>query len=78
MHDYQPDPRLLPGARAPYPANVPSPRDDSVSLRQVIGVFRRHWKLVLALTVVGTAIGGFMGATQRPQYEATGIMRLAL
>ena len=78
MHDYPPDSRLLPGARAPYPANVPSPRDDSVSLRQVIGVFRRHWKLVLALTVVGTAVGGFLGATQRPQYEATGIMRLAL
>lgn len=78
MRDYPPDSRLLPGARAPYPTNVPAQRDDSVSLRQVFGVFRRHWRLVLALTLVGTAVGGFLGATQRPRYEATGIMRLAL
>jgi uncharacterized protein involved in exopolysaccharide biosynthesis/Mrp family chromosome partitioning ATPase len=78
MHDYPPDSRLLPGNRAPYPTNVPPQRDDSVSLRQVISVFRRHWKLVLAVTVVGTALGGFFGATQRPRYEATGVMRLAL
>jgi len=44
----------------------------------VIGIFRRHWKLVLGLTVVGTAVGGFMGATQRPSYEANGVMRLSL
>lgn len=78
MHDYPPDSRLLPGARAPYPTNGQPQRDDSVSLRQVIGVFRRHWKLVLALTLVGTAVGGFIGASQRPSYEAQGIMRLAL
>ncbi len=78
MRDYHPDSRLLPGARAPYPTNAPSHRDDSLSLRQVIGVFRRHWKLVTALTVVGMLVGGFIGATQRPKYEATGIMRLAL
>ena len=78
MHDYPPDSRLLPGARAPYPANVQPQRDDSVSLSQVIGIFRRHWKLVLGLTVVGTAVGGFMGATQRPSYEANGVMRLSL
>jgi tyrosine-protein kinase Etk/Wzc len=78
MHDYPPDSRLLPGARTPYPANVPSQRDDSLSLRQVIGVFRRHWKLVTALTLLGMVVGGFIGATQRPRYEATGIMRLAL
>ena len=78
MRDYPPDSRLLPGARAPYPGNAPAQRDDSLSLRQVFGVFRRHWKLVLALTVLGMVVGGFIGATQRPQYEATGIMRLAL
>ena len=78
MRDYPPDSRLLPGARASYPANAPAQRDDSLSLRQVFGVFRRHWKLVLALTVLGMVVGGFIGATQRPQYEATGIMRLAL
>jgi uncharacterized protein involved in exopolysaccharide biosynthesis/Mrp family chromosome partitioning ATPase len=78
MRDYPPDSRLLPGARASYPANAPAPREDSLTLRQVIGVFRRHWKLVLALTVLGMVVGGFVGATQRPQYEATGIMRLAL
>ena len=78
MHDYPPDSRLLPGARAPYPASAHPQRDDSVSLRQVIGVFRRHWKLVLALTVVGAGLGAFVGMTQRPKYEATGIMRLAL
>ncbi len=76
MRDYPPEPRLLAGQAAPYPA--PVQRDDSVSLRQMIGVFRRHWKLVLALTVLGMVAGGFIGAAQRPRYEATGVMRLAL
>jgi Mrp family chromosome partitioning ATPase/uncharacterized protein involved in exopolysaccharide biosynthesis len=75
MRDYPPDSRLLPGAAVPPPASH-HPREDSVSLRQVIGVIRRHYRLVLALTIVGAALGGFIGASQRPEYEAHGVMRL--
>jgi uncharacterized protein involved in exopolysaccharide biosynthesis len=78
MRDYPPEPHLLPGQRAPYPSSAQVQRDDSVSLKQVIGVFRRHWKLVLALTILGMVAGGFIGAAQRPKYEATGVMRLSL
>lgn len=77
MREYPSDSRLLPGAIAPAPQNYYQ-RDDSVSLRQVIGVIRRHYRVVLGLTLVGAALGGFFGASQRPKYEANGVMRLAL
>jgi Mrp family chromosome partitioning ATPase/uncharacterized protein involved in exopolysaccharide biosynthesis len=76
MREYLPDSRLLPGNTAPLP--VHPQRDESVSLRQVIGVIRRHYKLVLGLTLAGAALGGFLGATQHAKYEANGVMRLAL
>src|ERR1700682_4876639 len=77
MDRYLPESRLLPGATAPSPAGYPQ-REDSVSLKQVVGVIRRHYRLVLALTLAGAALGAFLGVTQRPKYEAAGVMRLAL
>lgn len=77
MREYPPDSRLLTGTTAPPPLSYPQ-RDDSISLRHVISVIRRHYRLVLALTLVGAALGGFFGLTQRPQYQANGVMRLAL
>ena len=77
MREYLPDSRLLPGATAALPPARPQ-RDDTVSLRQVFGVIRRHYKLVLGLTLAGAALGGFLGATQHAKYEANGVMRLAL
>lgn len=77
MREYPPESRLLPGALAPTSASYHQ-RDDSVSLRHVIGVIRRHYRVVLGLTLVGAALGGFFGSTQRPKYEANGVMRLAL
>src|SRR4051812_41727484 len=76
MREYPPDSRLLPGATAMPP--VQPQRDDTVSLRQVIGVIRRHYRLVLGLTLACAAVGGFLGARQHPRYEANGVMRLAL
>lgn len=77
MREYPPDSRLLPGATTPSPFGQPH-HDDSVSLRQVIGVIRRHYRLILALTVVGAGLGAYVGARQDAQYEANGVMRLAL
>jgi succinoglycan biosynthesis transport protein ExoP len=77
MREYPPDSRLLPGATAPTSIGHPH-GDDSVSLRQIIGVIRRHYRLVLAVTVVGAALGAYVGASQHAQYEANGVMRLAL
>jgi tyrosine-protein kinase Etk/Wzc len=76
MREYLPDSRLLPGTTAMPP--IHPQRDDTLSLRQVIGVMRRHYRLVLGLTLVGAALGGFLGASQHPKYEANGVMRLAL
>jgi len=76
MDQYPPEPRLLPGAAAPLPAD--QRRDDSVSLGHAIGVFRRHLRLILVLTLVGTGVGAVLGFTQPPEYDAVGTIRMAL
>src|SRR4051812_10286431 len=77
MNQYPPESRLLAGATAPSSISHPH-GDDSISLRQIIGVIRRHYKLVLAVTIVGAGLGAYVGASQHAQYEANGVMRLAL
>jgi succinoglycan biosynthesis transport protein ExoP len=77
MNQYPPESRLLAGATAPSSVSHPH-GDDSISLRQIIGVIRRHYKLVLAVTIVGAGLGAYVGASQHAQYEANGVMRLAL
>ena len=76
--DEYPDTRLLPGSRGPAPAPVRQSGDDSVSIRHIFGVLRRHYRLILLLTVVGTGIGALLGLSQPPEYDAIGTVRMAL
>jgi capsular polysaccharide biosynthesis protein len=45
--------------------------DESLTLRQLIGVVRSRWVLVLCMTVVGTAAGVAAGVFMRPVYRST-------
>ncbi|HET6778587.1 MAG TPA: Wzz/FepE/Etk N-terminal domain-containing protein, partial [Gemmatimonadales bacterium] len=49
----------------------------SVSLRQMFGVLRRHYRIVLALTVLGAAAGGLLVYKEPATYEAMATLRLA-
>src|SRR5918995_3016747 len=49
----------------------------SVSLRQMYGVLRRHHRVVLALTVLGAAAGGFLVYNAPASYRAQATIRLA-
>ena len=49
----------------------------SVSLRQLYGVLRRHYRIVLALTVLGAAAGGFLVYNAPASYLAQATIRLA-
>jgi succinoglycan biosynthesis transport protein ExoP len=50
---------------------------NSVSLRQIFGVLRRHWRVVLTLTVLGAAAGGFLVYKEPASYAAQATLRLA-
>jgi polysaccharide biosynthesis transport protein len=49
----------------------------SVSLRQMFGVLRRHYRVVLTLTVLGAAAGGFLVYKAPASYQAQATLRLA-
>ena len=49
----------------------------SISLRQIFAVLRRHHRLVLGLTVLGAAAGGFLVYKEPASYQAQATIRLA-
>jgi succinoglycan biosynthesis transport protein ExoP len=49
----------------------------SVSLRQIFGVLRRHHRVVLTLTLLGAAVGGFLVYNAPASYQAQATLRLA-
>ena len=49
----------------------------SISLRQMFGVLRRHYRVVLALTVLGVFTAGFMVYKSPASYQAQATLRLA-
>jgi tyrosine-protein kinase Etk/Wzc len=49
----------------------------SISLRQMFGVLRRHYRVVLTLTVLGAAGGGFLVYKAPASYQAQATLRLA-
>jgi polysaccharide biosynthesis transport protein len=53
------------------------PDGGSVSVRQMLGVLRRHYRLVAALTVLGAGVGGFMVYKAPASYEALATLRFA-
>ncbi len=75
MPDHFPDNRMLPGAVAPQA--VEHYESQTVSLSNLVGVLRRRWRLILMMTVVGVGIGGFLAVSEPPNYQASGLIRLA-
>lgn len=75
MPDHYPENRMLPGTVAP--PLVEQHGGQNVSLSQFVGVLRRRWRLIVMMTVVGVAIGAFLAAREPPNYQASGLIRLA-
>jgi polysaccharide biosynthesis transport protein len=77
MPDYYPPVRQLPSGFPPNENSYEGPGRDSVSLGQIFGVLRRRYRLVLLLTLLGVAAGGYLAAKTPASYRATATLRLA-
>ena len=75
MSDFYP--RQLPSGPGSFGQDPESQASSSVSLHQVFGVFRRHYRVVLALTALGAAAGGFLVYKAPAEYQAQATLRLA-
>src|SRR5688572_5175541 len=49
----------------------------NISAGHVLGVLRRRYKLVLALTLLGMAAGAYLASKTPPSYRAVATIRLA-
>ncbi len=71
-------PRALPGRTEPPMRPIEAPdAGDSVSFRQVLTVLRRRYQLILAMTLVGAALGLFLASREPPTYYASAMLRFA-
>lgn len=73
---YRGQPQLPPGPESMDQEFQPQ-SSASVSLRQVFGVLRRHYRVVLTLTLLGAAVGGFLVYKAPASYSAQATLRLA-
>ncbi len=73
---YQP-PRQLPSGLPPMDGGYERPGSDSLSLGQIFGVLRRRYRLVLVLTLLGVAAGGYLAARAPAAYKANAVLRMA-
>lgn len=76
MTDYYPPGRQLPPA-AGFDRAPERPAGDSISLGHMLSVLRRRYRLVLALSLLGLAAGGYLAARAPAAYKATAVLRLA-
>ncbi|HET7553562.1 MAG TPA: Wzz/FepE/Etk N-terminal domain-containing protein, partial [Gemmatimonadaceae bacterium] len=51
--------------------------EDVIDLRDVLGVLRRHLKLVLGVTFVVAALAGWLAYRTKPVYRANAVIRIA-
>jgi polysaccharide biosynthesis transport protein len=77
MAEYFPQARQLPPGSQPLDGGYERPASDSVSLGQIFSVLRRRYRLVLALTLVGLAAGGYLALKTPASYRAVSTIRLA-
>jgi Mrp family chromosome partitioning ATPase/uncharacterized protein involved in exopolysaccharide biosynthesis len=79
MPDYYPPVRQLPSGFPPADGAYerPATAGDSISLGQIFGVLRRRYRLVLVLTLIGLAAGGYLAAKTPATYRALATLRLA-
>ena len=50
--------------------------DDTIDLREVVSVLRRHASLVTSIVVICTAVAAFLAYTEPPAYRASAVVRL--
>lgn len=76
-----PNSRQLPGSveppMSPMRAVEYAEPAGTVSFRQAVTVFRRRYLLILAMAVLGSAVGLFIASTSPMTYKASAMLRLA-
>jgi polysaccharide biosynthesis transport protein len=77
MPDFYQPMRQLPSGMPPMDGGYERPAGDSMSLGQLFGVLRRRYRLVLIVTLLGLAAGGYLAARAPASYKATAVLRLA-
>jgi polysaccharide biosynthesis transport protein len=77
MTDYYPSGRQLPPGPQAFDRGLDRPANDTISLGHILGVLRRRYRLVLGLTLLGLAAGGYLAARAPAAYKATAVLRLA-
>jgi tyrosine-protein kinase Etk/Wzc len=77
MAPQSPNHRLLPGTVEGPLRPVEVDQGEAVSFRQVLTVLRRRYRLILAMTLVGAAVGLFLASREPPKYYASAMLRFA-
>jgi succinoglycan biosynthesis transport protein ExoP len=79
MSDYRPETRLLHGSvAAPETAPGYAPRPSGeVSFRQILGVVRRRYRVILLVAMLGAGAGAFLAYREPPAYQAKAVLRVA-
>lgn len=77
MPEFYSQPRQLPPGPVSYDGSLEHRANPSISLGHIFGVLRRRHRLVLTLTLLGSAVGGFLVYKAPATYQATAVFRLA-
>jgi succinoglycan biosynthesis transport protein ExoP len=79
MSDFHPETRLLHGsvtAPEPPPGYGPRPAGE-ISFRQILGVVRRRYRVILLVAMLGAGAGAFLAYREPPAYQAKAVLRVA-
>jgi polysaccharide biosynthesis transport protein len=79
MQEYYPPARQLPPRQPSLGAGFEpqTQAGNSISLRQVLAVLRRHYRLVIVMALLGVAAGGFLAARTPATFRAVATIRMA-
>src|SRR5918994_6996629 len=77
MSEYYPQARQLPSGPPVMDGAYDRPAGDWLSFGQILGVIRRRYRLILLLTLLGMAAGGYLVMKTPASYRAVATIRLA-
>ncbi|MEO8090731.1 MAG: polysaccharide biosynthesis tyrosine autokinase [Gemmatimonadales bacterium] len=77
MPEFYHPPRALPPGPSPEDRGYETQPAGSISLGQIFGILRRHYRFILVLTLLGMMAGGFLVYRAPAIYKATATLRLA-
>ena len=77
MTEFYSGARQLPAGPGWTDGAMDRPPSDSISVGHIFGVLRRRYRLVLLVTVLGLAAGGYLAAKTPANYRAVATIRLA-